>query len=130
MHWHHALDNPQAIASLFPGVDDLSAVDLHEIVAGREGPRLQLRFDLARVPRPLPGKWDRDANTTQVLLAAWGVEGLEWTGWGTSLPGTLTVRREGDRLQLEFSGPGCSVRFHCANLRVEGISGYVNRPGP
>lgn len=126
MHWSRCIENPQAIASLFEIPDDLSLVDLHEILAHREGPVVRLRFDVQAVPKAMPKKWPADANTTQILLAAWGVEALQLDGWGTSVRGQLSVATEGNRRVLNFTSEICQLKATCSFIRVEQVQGYVN----
>jgi hypothetical protein len=126
MSWVAFLANPQAVVTLFTATDGFTDIELHEVIAGREGPGLRLRFDIAAVPSPLPRRWDEGANTTQFVIAAWDVADLRLVGWGWSVSGGLNVSRVGERLQLQFAGSGCELTASCAMLRVEGVSGYIN----
>jgi len=127
MHWHQNLENPQAISSLFPGLDDLSLVELHEVIVHRDGPLLRLRFDVQVVPESLPGRWPSDTNTTQITLAAWGMEALRILGWGTSVSGLLSVERRDNVRILSFTSEGCEIRAQYAGLRVEKVHGYADQ---
>jgi hypothetical protein len=126
MSWVAFLANPQAVISLFTETDGFADVELHEVIAWREGPGLRLRFDIAAVPSPLPRRWDKGANTTQFVIAAWGIADLRLVGWGASISGELKVSRAGERLRLHFVGSGCELTASCAMLRVESVSGYIN----
>ena len=127
MHWFESLENPQAVSSLFTEIDALSMVDLHEVVAHRDGPVVRIRFDVQPVPRTLPKSWPTDANTTQITLAAWGAEELLLNGWGTSNLGRLSVEREGTAQVLNFVGGPCKFKARHSLLRVERIQGYVKQ---
>jgi len=127
MHWPQSLENPQAISSLFPGLDDLSLVELHEVIVHRDGPLLRLRFDVQIVPKPLPERWPVETNTTQITLAAWGVEALRFTGWGTSVFGLLSVEIKDNVRILSFTSKACEVKAQYTSLRVERVQGYVNQ---
>jgi hypothetical protein len=102
MSWVAFLANPQAVVSLFTETDGFTDVHLHEVIAWREGPGLRLRFDIAAVPSRLPKRWDEGANTTQFVIAAWGLADFRLVGWGWSVSGELKVSRVGERLQLHY----------------------------
>lgn len=126
MHWPEALENHQAISSLFSSEDDLSFIELHEILAHRDGPTLRLRFDVAPIPKIFPRSWPSETNTVQVRLAAWGVVSLHIRGWGTSVAGQLSVADGKEGMVLRFSSEACVIEAKCAAIRIEGLSGYVN----
>lgn len=127
MYWPTFIENAQAVSSLFEEVDSLSVVELHEVVVHRDGPLVRLRFDIQIVPKALPKGWPADANTTQITLAAWGVEELSLNGWGTSVLGRLSVERSSTGAQvITFVGGPCELRAKHSVLRVERIQGYVN----
>jgi hypothetical protein len=126
MNWVALLENPQAVGSLFAETATFSHVELHEVIVAREGPVLRLRFDVSAVPSPLPARWPEGSNTTQFIIAAWGVADVELVGWGSSVSGELNVSRSGERIHLQFAGSACGFKASCIALRVERLSGYVN----
>jgi hypothetical protein len=128
MAWPDYLENPLAISSLFANPDDLSQINLHEIMAHRDGPVVRLRFDVTAMPEIFPARWPAEANTTQVTLAAWDVTTLQLDGWATSVFGQLSVARDGNRYLLSFASKTCQLRASCSSLRLERLQGYVNHP--
>lgn len=126
MHWTAALENPQSITSLFGEPSALDLIDLHEVTVHREGPVLRLRFDIPAVPAPLPRKWPAGANTTQLVLAAWGVTALQISGWATRVQGQLEVERRDSETLLIFTSPNCRIEASVGELRIETVSGYID----
>lgn len=126
MHWFTFLDNPQAVTSLFGDACDLSSIELHEVVLGREGSVLRLRFDVPVLPSCMPSKWPAGANTTQITLAAWEIESLEIAGWASLVSGEFTVSRLGNALALSFTSTSCHIQASFNFLRIERVSGYIN----
>ncbi|TLX60035.1 hypothetical protein DN824_05870 [Stutzerimonas nosocomialis] len=114
MHWVTFLDNPKAVSSLFGDACDLSSVEIHEVALGREGSVLRLRFDVPVVPSCMPSKWPAGSNTTQITIAAWGIESLEIAGWTSQVSGEFTVSRLGDLLALSLPVRATTSRLHSA----------------
>ena len=126
MNWVESLENPQAVSSLFSRAPDFSHIELHEVWLGRDGPVLRLRFDVTMVPSPLPRKWPKGSNTTQFVVAAWGIGSLQLTGWGTSMHGRLAVALVGPEAKLTFFSSECELNASFTALRVEKITGYID----
>ncbi len=125
MDWMLAVDNPQALAA-FPAGIGVLPVDLHEVMLHRDGPSVRLRFDLAVVPDPLPARWDKEANRTQVRLACFGVRDFALTGFDTLIAGQLAARRVDDAWEVTFTASGVVLRMQALLLRVESLSGYLH----
>jgi hypothetical protein len=121
-----SLENPQAIKSLFGDAIELSAIQLHEVVLHRDGPVLRLRFDIPILPEQLPKKWQAGVNTTQLSLAAWGLQSLQMEGWASNNGGELSVTADGELKRLTFNGEKCILNAICEILRIENISAYNN----
>ena len=110
--WYERCENPEAIASLYSSLPDLSAVDLHEVRTHRDGPLLQLRFDLSVFPDQPPARWVDEATVAQAVVDFWGVSSYMLDGWETSNPGELTIERQPDGVLLvAFESP--MSRLHC-----------------
>lgn len=126
MSWVAQLENSQAVKSLFDDECDLSFVELHDAVLLREGPVLRLRFDVPMIPATRNRKWSEGANTTQFVLAAWGVESVSIVGWASQITGEISVSFSDNTQLISFVGAGCSIKAAFDLLRVERITGYVN----
>jgi hypothetical protein len=120
------IENPRALTGLFGEGFDISEVDLHEVSIHRDGPTLQFRFDISRVPASHPARWPAGANTTQVVLRAGGIDRLQITGFSTRCGGILRTLTVGGTPVIEFTSESCSVTCSFSWLRVESVSGYVN----
>lgn len=120
MNWVDALDNPQAIRSLFRDVSALGPIELHEVLLDREGSVLRLRFDVPAVPSSMPRKWPKEANTTQFTLAAWGVGAVQLSGWVRLSPAIFRFRALERKCSLNLPVSPAGPRRH--SLR-SGLSG-------
>ncbi|MEV5971803.1 Imm50 family immunity protein [Streptomyces sp. NPDC051921] len=87
----------------------LTSVRLHAVEVGREGPSLNLRFDLDVYPEQPPAKWAAQGyNTVQVTLSLGGLRDVTMNGFGTdpvvdiSVEGTdgVTLDIHSDEVQL------------------------------
>jgi hypothetical protein len=124
--WYSACDNPQALTRLFTSVGDVSDVEMHEAVLHRDGPRLQLRFDISSFPdRPSP-RWHPSYNTLQVQVSFWGLDDLRIEGWPTRITGRLSLDPAGEGLHVAFDAPGCSIAARCRLARIEHLSPYLS----
>jgi hypothetical protein len=124
--WCSLCDNPQALERLYTSNDGLDLVDLHEVVLHRDGPRLQMIFDLARFPDRPSQRWDPEANTLQVQVSAWGVKSLRLEGWTTAMKGFLRLEKLGDIYQLTFRAESTDLSATCHGLRIDRLSAYCS----
>ncbi len=86
----------------------LDGIVLHEIVLHRDGPKVQLRFDLKEFPEHPPEKWlSGRFNRVQLRLMAMGVKASRIDGLCASMT-----------LDLHFEKKGESLRLHADNGRV------------
>lgn len=123
MDWTAAVANPQSLAQLPADVGTLP-VDLHEVIAHRDGPSVRLRFDLPVVPDPVPARWDADANRTQVRLACFDVKAFSLSGFVTMLSGRLSAQPVGDAWDVQFRSGDVVLTVRASLIRVESLSGY------
>ena len=124
--WFLNTDNPEAIQRLYDNQDGLERVELHEVVLQRDGPRLQLRFDLPRFPDHPPARWHPESNTVQVTLDLWGIEDLTLTGWGTHDVGELRLTRSNSTQHVAFEGAITRLTARFSIARVAKLSEYTN----
>ncbi|WP_374250829.1 Imm50 family immunity protein [Micromonospora sp. R77] len=106
--WVDLLLEPRGIRAIY-GEDPptLTAVDLHDLVLHRDGPRATLRLDLAQFPRKPPKKWaDQGFNVVQVQLTLVDVQHLSIAGWSTHATLDLEINRTDEVLSLRTkNGP-------------------------
>lgn len=114
MHWVSYLENPQSVTSIFDEACDFSSVELHEAVLSRDGPVLRLRFDVPILPMLSNRKWPEGANTTQFVMAAWGIDTLRIHGWTSQISGQLSVSGDEGSLHLTFAAPDCRIEHRSA----------------
>jgi len=126
--WVDVLAQPQAVRSLFVDTSSFAGVDLFEISIDRQGPVLRLRFSIPIAPSSPPKRWQKGANATQFVLAAWHLDSVEVQGFGWEVPGELTgawMSDSRETLALRFAGPACRIHAVCRDLRVERIADLI-----
>jgi hypothetical protein len=89
----------------------LQGVDVLELILNHDGPRAELRIDLADYPRHPPAKWAAGGcNVVQVNLVLIDVTTLSVHGWTTDVELNLTLERHGDAVRLT-TAPGDPVEL-------------------
>ena len=82
--WFELCDNPRAVSSLYSTAPDLEGVEVMELRAFRDGPRLQLVLDLPSFPDDPPARWRREGfNAVQLTLDLFLSGPLDLAGWTT-----------------------------------------------
>lgn len=122
--WPLRCENPEAIGRLYDSVADLDQVELHELMLQRDGPRLQLRFELPRFPDHPPTRWHADANVVQVTLDLWMIEDFALEGWQTSNVGVFALTPSPEGLQVSFTTSNLRLRARCVAARIAKVSEY------
>ena len=108
-----------------PKPPTLEAIDLHEIILHRDGPRMLLRFDLHDFPEHPPKQWTAAGfNRVQMRLLVSGVRKLQITGLQSNMQVDLSINKDGPLVHLHADNG--IVRFDLAaeSVIVESISGY------
>mgnify|MGYP006201951465 CR=1 FL=1 len=59
--------------SLYSASPDLSHIEMHEVRTHRDGPLVQLRFDLPAFPDQPPARWPDEAFVAQVVVDLWDI---------------------------------------------------------
>jgi hypothetical protein len=125
--WLRGCQNPRSVEQLFDETRGLDRVELHKMILHRDGPRLQLRFQLPRfADRPSP-RWHPEHNALQVTMSFWGVAEATLTGWTGGNVGELRVLSESP-YRLEFTGEGVVVRCAFEKSRVDGVAAFQEAP--
>jgi Immunity protein 50 len=124
--WVDLLSEPQGIrASYGDHVPDLTAVDLHEVILHRDGPRATLRLDLPEFPESPPRKWaDQGFNVVQVDLMLVGVVCLSIDGWVTRAIVGLAVERREDVVSLRTTSGPVTINIDARALVLSRMSAY------
>lgn len=124
MSWTTLLDNPKPITTMFGTAPTLNKIDLHEITLHRDGPRVELRFDLSTFPVAPPAKW-RAFDRAQLRLTCIGIERYYQDGWRSSNVVDLILHRGADgSLQIMIDAPDLKVTIKFRALVFGGISAY------
>lgn len=128
--WLDVVDDPRAIRAIFGDhTPSLQDVDVFDLVMSRDGPYLDVRFDLPEYPTEPPGKWaDKGANRVQLTLRAQPIRELSVVGIRWQMRATLTVRTDGDGIMLSLVGDGIEVRALSESLFVHRVSAYTHDP--
>lgn len=124
--WYECCDNPEALASLYSAPSDLRQIELHEVRTHRDGPLVQLRFDLPAFPDRPPARWPDEVSVAQAVVDLWGVSNFMLDGWETDNRGELTIERLPDGGLLVVFESTVS-RMHCRAdaARIASVTGYA-----
>jgi hypothetical protein len=125
-NWLEAIENPEAVTSLFDRAPSLESVEITTLDLDRDGPTLTLSVLLRDYPVRPPTRWQRSGfNTAAIRLQMLGVENVMLEGWSTENRATITVERDlGGLLIVQAKGATFQLRCSCGWLRVDGVSAY------
>lgn len=124
--WYECCENPEAIVSLYSASPDLSHIEMHEVRTHRDGPLVQLRFDLPAFPDQPPARWPDEAFVAQVVVDLWGVSNFMLEGWETDNRGELTIERLPDGVLLvAFESPVSRMHGRGHWARIASVTAYA-----
>jgi hypothetical protein len=128
MKWHKLADNSQVISQLYDEAPSLHATRLVEVILHQDGPRLELRVDLAQFPDHPPLRWMRDGyNTAQIQLDFFSLDSVQITGWSTENCVDINIEKiEDGRIYMSAKGPTCAINVVCRFFRIAHVRGYVD----
>lgn len=126
VNWLKALTESKQIEAIFgEEVPSLEAVDLHELIVHRDGPRVILRFDLSTYPSHPPKKWSLQGyNRVQLQLMLVGISHFIVDGWGTNCVVDFDLVREGNVVKLIGSSGPTKIEIVANAALIESISAY------
>lgn len=126
-NWLSLAENPKAILSLYGKPPSLSAIDLIEVKLHRDGPRLELRADLAQFPEDPPDKWRANGyNTVQMKLSLVGLKDINISSWSLRNLAKMKLEKRGGRIALTVHGDECHLESVGDFLIIDSVRGYVN----
>ena len=124
MRWYSLAINPKAITSVFGELPPLESVSLFGIVMDRDGPCVQLRFDVDKFPDHPPKKWLVGYSQVQLTVNFIDIEDVLIDRWGRNNEAQLRITDVGVRKSVLVQGDECSIRFTCHAFRIISVSGY------
>lgn len=119
----HVTDAGPVRAVFRDALPSLRGVNVHEVVLHRDGPRVELRLDLAEFPAAPPTKWT-EFDTVQVRLVLVGVTAMSLRGWSTTVVTDLVLERAGEGLRLATDGGPVALEVEAGAATVTKISAY------
>jgi hypothetical protein len=125
-NWINTLADSKSIEAIFgKRIPPLDAVDLHEILVHRDGPRVVLRFELSAYPSPPPQKWQSQGyNRAQVKLMLIGVTSVQISGWSTNVVADIDLVRQSNAIRLTAKAASTNIQVVASTAMIESISGY------
>lgn len=120
----------QVIDEVYSTLPTLDGIDLFDVHLDREGPRIDLRFNLATyADRPRP-EWSEQCNRVQVKLSFAGVRELVVHDFGWTNVVDLRIRPvEDDALEVQVHGDTTSISFRCwGPVTLQRLSAYIHNP--
>jgi Immunity protein 50 len=128
--WTDLLEDPRGIRAIFGDTcPSLDRVELHDIVLGRDGPTVTLRFDLPEFPLDPPTKWRHAGfNRVQVRLLAIGVRELNVSGLATEMVLNLEIVRDAGLARVHGATNRIVIDLAAEFLAVPDVSAYLDSP--
>lgn len=127
MNWYELALNPQAVSQLYAETPLLEGVELVEVVLHRDGPKLQMKFNIPQLPDHPPDRWIRNGyNAAQMQLDFFDVAEVQMLGWSTSNQVDVKIDRNAEgRIGLKVEGGPCSMSASSGFFRIAHVSGYL-----
>jgi hypothetical protein len=121
--WLDAVSNPQAIRQLYKDIPELA--EIHELSLHRDGPKLELRIELATFADAPPARWAPELNRVQIVLRFVSVERLRLAEWTTSNQlVAYALKRSGRSIDFSFEGAPWSLTGVCKFVDVASVTAY------
>jgi hypothetical protein len=126
-NWTDLLLDAAPVKAIFgPKLPTLEAIDLHGILLHRDGPRVELWFNLQEFPEHPPKKWV-DFNRVQIQLVATSVQKLEIAGLQTNIKVDLSIYKDGPLIRLHADNGLVRFDIGAEFVSVQRISAYLER---
>lgn len=127
-NWTDTLLNPEKFKHIFRGeAMSLDAIELHEVLLHRDGPRVTLRFDLDGYPQDPPPKWAaQGCNRVQVQLTLIGVKSLSIQGWSTACTMDLSLVSSEGKVRLSGSDGVVAIDVLADFVDLGAVTAYVD----
>jgi Immunity protein 50 len=127
--WSDFLLDQRGLRALYSDTPELA--ELYEVVLVRDGPCLRLRFELDRLPEPMPKKWAAEGfNRAQAELTLIEVRDLAITGWGTTnVVNVQFVGAPGD-FRFEVRGLTTHIVGAASHISLDRLSAYLHEESP
>jgi hypothetical protein len=125
--WVSLLVNPEPIRAIFgTHTPSLTGIEVHDLLLGRDGPSLVVRFDLPDYPADPPRKWvEAEANRVQLRLRAVEVRALTVNGVGWATATTMTLEPEDGGVRLRLDAADTCLDALAGWAYVDEISAYL-----
>ena len=125
-NWIDLILEAASVTAIFgPHVPTLDGIDLHEVTLHRDGPRVQLRFDLREFPEQPPKKWVSGGfNRVQLRLMALGVQTFSIEGLQSNMKLNLRLEEDGSMRRISASNGLVRLDLTADAVVIEGISAY------
>ncbi len=125
--WVSLLVNPEPIRAIFGAqAPSLTGIEVHDLLLGRDGPSLLVRFDLPDYPAKPPRKWvEAEANRVQLRLRAVEVRALTVNGVGWATATAMNLQPEDGAVRLRLVGTDTCLDALVGWVYVDEISAYL-----
>lgn len=110
--WLDLLTDSKAIRAVYGDeLPTLEGVDLLDLRLHRDGPRLLLKFDLAKFPRVPPRKWvAQGLNVVRVELSMFSLNEVAISGFSRRPVVDIILRKNGDDIELVIDDEAVRVK--------------------
>ncbi len=121
--WFEALDNADAIHSLYDSLPTLKSVWVSKIELQQDGPTVSLHIMIRDLPNHPPKRWSKPYNAVTFKMLLLGANELKIEGWDTAnVADVLLQRNETGTIQVSVVGVRLNLSARCVGIRVEEFS--------
>ena len=132
MSWlDHVWHGRKAVEEVYATPPTLENIDLFCVDVNRQGPRIDMRFNLAEFADRPPAEWvEAGKNRVQVKLVFKSVEGLVIRGFGWTNVATIDMELvDEETLAVRVHGDTTDITFRCSRyLTLQSLSAYIHNP--
>ncbi|ENX3944729.1 Imm50 family immunity protein [Photobacterium damselae] len=129
MNWTKYLLDSNKIKAIFGDkIPSIEAIDLHEVLLNRDGPKVTFRFDLSDYPENPPKKWQAAGfNCVQVQLVALSVHDLQINGFSSKYKCGMSISSDEKQIvSVKIDKNDLKIYLKAEHLFIDSISAYVN----
>ena len=130
MAWTELLTNKDSILSIYSNTPpSLTSVELHKVCLDRDGPQLDIYFDLASFPEFPPKKWHlKEYNSVQVHLVLIDLQSVLLSGWtDTSYIIDIDVQRSCGNINFSIANSTLIINCVAKFMTIANLSAYCKR---
>ena len=124
--WLEAVDNAEAVCSLYDSPPSLKRVWTRKVELQQDGPTLALHIQIRDLPNRPPPRWREPYNAVTFEMLLLGASDLHVEGWDTeNIADVLFRRNETGTIEASILGGRFVMSPRCIGIRVQKFSPFL-----